>query len=46
MMPDPDAKVLQGWRRKIVGEPLRKLLGGELALGVRDDHVGLYERLY
>lgn len=43
---DPDAKVLQGWRRKIVGEPLRKLLGGELALGVRDDHVGLYERLY
>ncbi|MCB1736975.1 MAG: HRDC domain-containing protein, partial [Gammaproteobacteria bacterium] len=43
---DPDAKVLQGWRRKIVGEPLQKLLRGELALGIRDDHVGLIERLY
>lgn len=39
---ESDARVLQGWRRKIVGEPLQRVLRGELELGIRDGHAGLY----
>lgn len=41
-----DAKVLHGWRRRIVGEPLQRVLRGELELGVREGRAGLFERLY
>jgi ribonuclease D len=33
---DSDVDVMHGWRRKLVGERLQALLGGELSLSVRD----------
>jgi ribonuclease D len=29
---DPDARLARGWRAELVGEPIRRLLDGEVAL--------------
>ncbi|HYQ70846.1 MAG TPA: ribonuclease D [Gammaproteobacteria bacterium] len=38
---DADVDVMHGWRRKLVGERLQKLLRGELSLSVRDGKLDL-----
>lgn len=43
---EAEASLLHGWRWRIAGETLQKVLHGELALGVRDGRAGLFERLY
>jgi len=37
---DPDARLTRGWRAELVGEPIRRLVGGEAALAF-DGHGGL-----
>jgi ribonuclease D len=37
---DPDARLAHGWRAELVGEPIRRLLGGEVALAFERE-VGL-----
>lgn len=34
--PEPDVRLLTGWRRDLIGEQVLKLLAGELALSVQD----------
>jgi len=42
---DPDARLSRGWRSELVGEPIRKLLAGEVALAfVRGGGLVLEER--
>ena len=41
---DPDARLSRGWRSEIVGEPVRRLLGGEAALAFDDGQLVLEER--
>ncbi|HHH12915.1 MAG TPA: ribonuclease D [Thiolapillus brandeum] len=33
---DPDARLMQGWRRRLAGEPLRALLRGERRIALND----------
>ena len=34
---DPDARLAEGWRAEIVGEPIRRLLDGEAAVAFAGD---------
>ena len=41
---DADARLAQGWRSEMVGEPLRRLVAGEAALAFDDGQLVLEER--
>ena len=41
---DTDARLLQGWRSELVGEPIRRLVAGEAALAFDGDALVLEER--
>ena len=41
---DTDARLLQGWRSELVGEPIRRLVAGEAALALDGDALVLEER--
>jgi ribonuclease D len=41
LLGDTETGVMQGWRRKLVGERLQQLLNGELELAVRDGKLQL-----
>ncbi len=41
---DPDARLAQGWRAEMVGEPLRRLVAGQAALAFDKDQLVLEER--
>ena len=44
MRGDRDARLARGWRSDIVGEPIRRLVGGEAALAFDDGKLVLEER--
>ena len=41
---DPDARLAHGWRSEMVGEPIRRLVGGDVALAFEEGRLVLEER--